>query len=367
MSYVIIFILLWPFKMLRKPFHQRKGRNLVIQTAKIGDFVNITPLLKHLRKSDVLISKTVLPLAERDSTIENIYLIEDFKKSLISKIRLAFRLLNRYDNVYLLQPNSVNAFYAAFCNAKKKAFLIAYTRKWYHGIFYQTADIVRLHTKTDFTLESYLKLADPHLSAESYKKHATLPLWIPEKILPELAKNTSVKIGISISAGNKAKTIPTEIWIKILTSLAGLPCKFYVFGPDNEQKYLDKLLEKLSRHENIISLIGKLKLHEVPHAISLMDMYIASDSGNIYIADAVSVPVVCLAGPCDLAEQHPTYAPLILTPEDETFTPESYIFAAPYQFRHSAEELFSLSDAQLNQIRSFVINNTSQEQNHVQP
>ncbi|MBU9853187.1 glycosyltransferase family 9 protein [Rahnella aceris] len=365
MSYVIIFILLWPFKMLMKPFHQGKGRNLVIQTAKIGDFVNITPLLKHLKKSDVLISKTVLPLAAHDSTIDSIYLIEDYKKSLVSKIGLAFRLLNRYDNIYLLQPNSVNGFYAAFCNAKHKAFLIAYTRKWYHGIFYQTADVVRLHQKTDFTLESYLKLADPSLSAESYTKHATLPLWIPEKTLPELAASKQVKIGISISAGNKAKTIPTAVWIKILNTLAGLPCQFYVFGPENEQKYLDQLLEKLSARENIINLIGKLKLHEVPHAISQMDMYIASDSGNVYIADAVNIPVVCLAGPCDLTEQHPTYAPLILTPEDNKLVPESFIFSAPYQFRHSAEELFSLSDAQLEKIRSFVISKTSQVQHYV--
>ncbi len=364
MSYVIIFILLWPFKMLMKPFHQGKGRNLVIQTAKIGDFVNITPLLKHLKKSDVLISKTVLPLAERDSTIENLYLIEDHKKSLISKIRLAFRLLNRYDNVYLLQPNSINAFYAAFCNARHKAFLIAYTRKWYHGIFYQTADVVVLHKKTDFTLESYLKLANPSLTAESYKKHATFPLWIPQERLSALAESEHIKIGISISAGNKAKTIPTAIWIKILDSLKDLPCQFYVFGPENEQKYLDQLLAQKGDSENIISLIGKLKLHEVPHAISLMDMYIASDSGNVYIADAVEVPVVCLAGPCDLREQHPTFSPLILTPQGEGLAPESFIFSAPYSFRHSAEQLFALSDEQLNQIRSFVISKMGQEQNH---
>lgn len=367
MSYVIIFILLWPFKMLMKPFHQRTGRNLVIQTAKIGDFVNITPLLKHLKKSDVLISKTVLPLAERDSTIDKIYLIEEHKKSFFSKIHLAFTLLNRYDNVYLLQPNSINVFYAAFCNASKKAFLVAYTRKWYHGIFYKTADVIRSHQKTDFTLESYLKLADPALTAESYNKHATYPLWIPNEIVAELTESKPIKIGISISAGNKAKTIPTKSWISILECLSDLPCSFYIFGPENEQQYLAQLLAKTGPGKNIISLIGKLKLHEVPHAISLMDIYVASDSGNIYIADAVDVPVVCLAGPCDLAEQHPTYDPLILTPEDKNLTPESYIFSAPYKFKHSAEELFYLSPKQLSQIRSFVISRTRQEQNHAQP
>jgi len=226
MSYVIIFILLWPFKMLMKPFHQGKGRNLVIQTAKIGDFVNITPLLKHLKKSDVLISKTVLPLAGRDTTIESIFLIEEHKKSLFSKIRLAFRLLNRYDNVYLLQPNSINAFYAAFCNAKHKAFLETYVRKWYHRIFFATANVVRQHGKYDLALENYLKLADPALTADSYHSHATLPLWIPKTHYPVLDKTGEIKIGISISAGNRAKTIPREIWQQIIQNLSNLDCQF---------------------------------------------------------------------------------------------------------------------------------------------
>ncbi|MGP4132403.1 hypothetical protein OJE16_22775 [Pantoea tagorei] len=35
---------------MMKLLHPRTGKNLVIQTAKIGDFVNITPLLAHLQK-----------------------------------------------------------------------------------------------------------------------------------------------------------------------------------------------------------------------------------------------------------------------------------------------------------------------------
>ena len=65
-----------------------------------------------------------------------------------------------------------------------------------------------------------------------------------------------------------------------------------------------------------------------------------------------------------LDENNEVVAGLILTPEDPKLAPESFIFSAPYTFRHSAEELFSLSDVQLNQIRSFVISKTGQEQNH---
>lgn len=59
MSYVFLLILLFPVKLIRKLFRKDTGKNLVIQTAKIGDFINATPLLAYLQKSDVLISRSV--------------------------------------------------------------------------------------------------------------------------------------------------------------------------------------------------------------------------------------------------------------------------------------------------------------------
>lgn len=361
MSYVIIFILLWPFKMLMKPFHQRTGRNLVIQTAKIGDFVNITPLLKHLKKSDVLISKTVLPLAERDITIERIYLIEEYKKTIFSKIRLAFHLLNRYDNVYLLQPNSINAFYAAFCNAGNKAFLETYVRKWYHQIFFSTANIVRKHGKYDLALENYLKLADPSLSAKDYSSHATLPLWIPQTHYPALEKNSAMKIGVSISAGNRAKTIPCKVWKQILQNLSDLNCQFLVFGPSNEQPYLDALLEILSTEEKsrVISMIGQLPLQDVPYALSQLDAYIASDSGNAYIADSQKIPIICFTGPCCKEEQRPLGDVLFIEPDN--FKPASFVFETRTRFSLPPEQLFALNEQKLKAIHTFIADRKSQE------
>lgn len=63
MSYVFLLILLFPVKLIRKLFRKDTGKNLVIQTAKIGDFINATPLLAYLQKSDVLISRSVGALA----------------------------------------------------------------------------------------------------------------------------------------------------------------------------------------------------------------------------------------------------------------------------------------------------------------
>lgn len=73
MSYVFLLILLFPVKLIRKLFRKETGKNLVIQTAKIGDFVNATPLLAYLQKSDVLISRNVGALAKHDETIDEIF------------------------------------------------------------------------------------------------------------------------------------------------------------------------------------------------------------------------------------------------------------------------------------------------------
>lgn len=89
MSYVFLLILLFPVKLIRKLFRKDTGRNLVIQTAKIGDFINATPLLAYLQKSDVLISRSVSPLAQHDDSIEEIFFVEQQKRNLWRKLCFA--------------------------------------------------------------------------------------------------------------------------------------------------------------------------------------------------------------------------------------------------------------------------------------
>ncbi|MFB9084950.1 glycosyltransferase family 9 protein [Erwinia tracheiphila] len=95
-----------------------------------------------------------------------------------------------------------------------------------------------------------------------------------------------IKIGISISAGNQSKTIPATIWKTLFERLDSLPCLFYVFGTPGERPLLQQLYNVLDGSHNIVNMIGKITLEELPGAIGNMDFYIASDSGNVYIADA---------------------------------------------------------------------------------
>lgn len=351
MSYVFLLILLFPVKLIRKLFRKDTGKNLVIQTAKIGDFINATPLLAYLQKSDVLISRSVGALAKHDETIEQIYFIEQHKRNLWRKLCFACRIMNRYDNVYLLQPNSVNLFFAAVCNAKNKQFLSIYTRRWYHGIFYLAADGTVEHGKKTLSVTNYLKLADRSLTWQDSPKHATKPLFKPTTWPAILDKPGVIRIGISIAAGNKAKTVPPVIWKRIVDQLADLPCEFYVFSAPNEQSWMDDITRLYGDIPNFINLIGKISLEELPWAISKMDCYIASDSGNVYIADAVGVPVVLLFGPCCHYEQRPLGNVMLIGNDDNIC---SYVFETRYYFPQEREALFSVTDSALHDLQQFI-------------
>jgi len=351
-NYIFFFLLLLPVKWVMKLLHKSSGKTLVIQTAKIGDFVNITPLLTHLQKCDALLSRSVAPLAENDDHIEHIWYIENYKTTLIEKFRLALQLMNRYDTVYLLHPNNANLFYAACCNASNKQFIANYRRKAYQSLFYATANGIVEHTTTQLTVESYLKLADRSFTKASYPKHATHPLWQQQPLPADLLREDGMKIGISISAGNQAKTIPPAVWKALFERLSDLPCLFYIFGAPNEQSRLDELLKLTGKRSNIINMIGQLPLQAVPQAIGAMDVYIASDSGNVYIADAMQVPVVLIYGPCCVEEQRPLGDVLLIGPDH--IAPSSFVFDTPPAYRYSAEQLFGLDQRKLDDIYHFI-------------
>lgn len=134
--------------------------------------------------------------------------------------------MNRYDNVYLLQPNSVNLFFASVCNAKNKQFLSTYTRRWYHGIFYATADGTVEHGKKTLSVTNYLRLADRALSWQDSPKHATKPLFKPATYPAILDKPGVIRIGISVAAGNKAKPFRRSSGSKLPIVSSTCPASF---------------------------------------------------------------------------------------------------------------------------------------------
>ena len=479
MIYFLIYLLIYPylFAMKKLKFKGEKGKILLIQTAKIGDYANSTVIFEKLGKFDVLIDEINLAFAKHDRRIEKIFTINGVKRKKASKLGLALELFSRgYESVYVLMPNSLNLFLARCTLAKNIVAVHHYAA---------SSDFALLalgmkkapHTLQDLTLLTYLKMLGE--SELKYEKCLQKPLLIPRETL---VKSGKFKIGVSLSAGNKMKTPPKKTWEKIFEIFAKFDCEVYIFGVGEEAALLQNLLaenadekraENLSERgicadlagngaseiygdlenangkqtsyaqnhteasyaasnfitqntaykklnlnteraaenddkntnnaptirvqntddkttydnangkqakaqiysekgtsdgsnlssqicdtyvkrfgENelkIISLIGKIKLEELPFYLSQMQLYTSSDTGNYYVADSVRTPTICLMGPCFASEQRGVADSLVISSH---LPPVSSVFKTVRGIDASA--FFELSEQNLADIEAFV-------------
>lgn len=412
MIYFLIYLLIYPylFAIKKVKFKGEKGKILLIQTAKIGDYANSTVIFDRLGKFDVLIDEINLAFAKHDSRIEKIFTINDVKRKKASKLGLALELFSRgYDSVYVLMPNSLNLFLARCTLAKNIVAVHHYAASSDFALLALGMKKVP-HTLQDLTLLTYLKTVG--VSELKYEKCLQKPLFIPQE---NLIKSSKFKIGVSLSAGNKMKTPPKRTWEKIFEVFAKFDCEVYIFGVGEEATLLKNLLaenadqkqaknpsdrqfcadsasdtseiygdlknanEEQSKTQicsengtgggsnfssqifdiyvkrfgenelKIISLIGKIKLEELPFYLSQMQLYASSDTGNYYVADSVRTPTICLMGPCFASEQRGVADSLVISSH---LLPVSSVFKTVRDIDASA--FFELSEQNLADIEAFV-------------
>ena len=413
MIYFLIYLLIYPyfFAMKKLKFKGEKGRILLIQTAKIGDYANSTVIFDRLGKFDVLIDEINLAFAKHDSRIEKIFTINGVKRKKASKIGLALELFSRnYESVYVLMPNSLNLFLARCTLAKNIVAVHHYAASSDFALLALGMKKVP-HTLQDLTLLTYLKMLGE--SELKYEKCLQKPLFIPQE---NLIKSGKFKIGVSLSAGNKMKMPPKHTWEKIFEIFAKFDCDVYIFGVDEEAALLKNLLAQnadVKRAENpselgicadlaasdtieiydglenangeqskaqicsqnstsdelnfssqicdtyvkkfgenelkIISLIDKINLEELPFYLSQMQLYASSDTGNYYVADSVRTPTICLMGPCFASEQRGVADSLVI---NSHLPPVSSVFKTVRDIDASA--FFELSEQNLADIEAFV-------------
>jgi len=344
MFYVFIISVFYPIIILFSLFRKKSNKNLIIQTAKIGDYVNSTVIFNKIKPFDIVIDKVNYPLVKIDNRIDKIYIIQNYKKNFFYKLKLAFYIFwKNYENVYVLVPNSFNLFLAKFSFAKNIYTIKHYANKWYEKILMKGMRIIE-HTKEDLTIKSYLKIINENDLEKNWK---SLPLIKPKK---NLIESNKFKVGISLSAGNRLKTIDKETWCKIFNILSDFDLEIYIFGLKNEQIVLDNVKECIKNP--YYSLLGKIKLEHLPFYISQMNLYISSDTGNSYIADTFKVPIINFAGPCYIKEQRPIGEKVLIVKSNAECVPFSFIFQTSYKSK--CNKLYEINKNQEKKIKNFI-------------
>lgn len=354
MNALAVALLLWPFlRVLRWFMPCRPGHRLVIQTAKIGDWINTTPVLRGLAPVEVVCDPVNLPLAQHDEYVRAARALRP-GATMAQKVALGWQLFRqRYDDVYVLMPNMHNTLLARLACARRTHTLDTYRTsapvRWLGAGFRR-----QRHGRDDLTLDSYLKLAGLRLSDAARRKHATSPLFRPERAC--FQPESRFRVGVSLSAGNRLKTLPASLWERLFSLLSPYGAAVYIFGIEEERPLLDALRARVATPTvTLVDCLGKdaMPIEAVPWHVAQMHLYLSSDTGNSYIADSLGVPLVNFAGPCHMAEQRPLGARALVveTPGLEPFT---FIFETRTRSELPPEKLYAVDDAGIERIAQLI-------------
>ena len=344
MIYLLLTWLLAPLLWLRAALRgtQRTNRILVIQTAKIGDFVATTPVFRALRNRlpdaeiVALLHPVNVPLARQLDSIDRIVTLPKHGfKGWAGKRWLLDQLAEGYDGVLILSPNLTNLLVPFWAGVPKRVSVLADRRQgsarlaWpflTHGEPHRAGQLFRetaLRALAGFNINvdaAVFALPNEIGSAESGK--ALLDALAPQLHHP--------LVGLGLGAGNRMKALDAAQIAALAGQLVSRTVATLVLiGTDADREAAETLCASLPPGR-AIDTTGQWALDELPVLLGTLDCFVGVDSGATYMADALGVPVVDFMGPADDQDQRPIGRQAVVIRSAEPCAPCSHAFDAPY-------------------------------------
>ena len=343
MIYLLLTWLLAPMLWLRAALRRSTPLKciLVIQTAKIGDFVATTPVFRALRarlpEAEIvaLLHPVNVPLARQLDSIDRIVTLPKHGfKGWAGKRWLLDQLTEGYDGVLILSPNLTNLLVPFWAGVPRRVSVFADRRQgsarlaWpflTHGephragqLFRETA--LRALAGFDIAVDAAL-LALPNEVAGTESGQTRLAALSPKLLRP--------LVGFGLGAGNRMKALDAAQ----IEALAGqivsrTAATLVLIGTDADRAVAETLCASLPAGR-VIDTTGQWGLDELPVLLGSLDCFVGVDSGATYMADALGVPVVDFMGPADADDQRPIGRRAVVIRSAEPCAPCSHAFDAP--------------------------------------
>jgi len=328
----------------------RKGRGdakrfLIYQTAKIGDLVCTTHIFRAVKRKypkshvTVIVSQYTEPMLRNNLRVDDTIIVNNGLKGLREKVIFSRKLLDGfYDVAIVLIPNPAFVFMSIFALIPDIVTVVPDNI----GITQRAVSLFckRVkHCTGSLTMETYLRALEL-LGIENgdFKKEVFFTSEDKENALQFMIKSGAVPskdkcIGFFVSSGNKMKALELR---NILYLTEGLIKKFnakvVLFGTPGDSEVSSRIIQSL-KTPNVVNACGLFSLSELPAAISLLDLVIGVDTGPIYIADASDIPLVVIAGPCDIGDQRPIGENVRIIKSNCSCAPCSHTYFTPYKCR----------------------------------
>jgi ADP-heptose:LPS heptosyltransferase len=335
-------------------------RILVIQTAKIGDMICTTPVFREIKKRypsarlTVLIDPINKELLKRNPHVDEIVTIRhtDFK-GLSGKMRLSGLIRKGgYDVAVCLNPNVPYALALLWGLVPLRISVMpdyaGSTFRLAAGLFTRLEE----HVRGRMVIETYMQMLrkigieSNDISKDVYKSEGA-DIMVQD-LLGSIDKPLT---GIAVSSGNKLKELKAEKITALVNKLLDNTGTYVVLiGSGQDKDSAEMLCTSFNHKERVINAVGKFSLAELPALLEKLSLFIGVDSGITYMADALSVPLINVAGPADMQDQRPTGEYAIIIRKEFPCVPCSHAFKSPYNcklntreciVKVSAEEIFS--------------------------
>lgn len=344
MIYILLTWLLapiwWPIAQLRKLSTSTPRRILVAEIAGIGDVVCSASLFQALRDRyphatiDLLVDPIAQGLTPLLPMVDRVCVFAYAEqKGLKGRLKLA-KLMAAYDTAICLIPSAAQL--TGFCwgaAPRRLSVLPGHLNRSYRLLApllttsYQHQD-GDYFPGTQFKLCASLmgndQLNPKHLSALTSEVATKLP--------------TGKKwIGLLISSGRALKRLSEAQLVALATGFLNLGNNktgvVLLGGPgDRDQaQTVMALLGNVHGSDAVVNTVGRYELAQLPGILQQLSVLVGVDSGVTHMADALNVPVVCIAGPVNLNEVYQLSENRILLESALDCHPCSTVFKTPSQ------------------------------------
>lgn len=338
------------------PLHPQKI--LVIQMAKLGDMVCTTPVFRAIKSSDPGVRLTVLGNRLNQQTLAFNPDVDEYL--VLSSFRETRACLKRekFDCAFLAGGPDVALTALAFTSGIPLIVaprIVGGYSPWDTWLYRLAIRLVAVkeHRMGAYAPREYLRLLEPIgiRTEDTSKRLGFSPA--AEKRADEIVQSMkggrpAMLAGISPSAGNEVKEWPPERFAAVADHLIEKQgAVIAVLGGPGDGPKAAEMMRRVRHPDKVRDLQGKLSIDELKAFVSRLDLYIAADTGPIYIAEAFRVPTVDLIGPIDEREQPPIgERHAIVVPPDRVRSQLSVMNARDYDYAEARRLAESISAEQ---------------------